>query len=214
MATGGDMFKRFMWILLVTIATVFDSFAQQSDPDYRVELSGRVALGSLRIFGSNYSDSGTNLGAGIEFRAHRRFGIEFEVDRMMNVHPPSVPCGLNVPCVGAGVEGARSALHWSNNFLYYFPTSLGVEPYLLGGVGMLHSRSARAATFAGATEARIVQLSDTGDRGVSIGFGGGLRIPLGDRLSLRPELRLYDSSLRSRSNLGLGQFGVGLGVRW
>jgi hypothetical protein len=115
--------------------------------------------------------------------------------------------------VGAAVEGVRSASHFSGNFLYYFPASDSVEPYVLAGLGGLRSKSANAVTFAGEGFGRIVQLPDESETGLSLGFGGGLRIPVG-RLSIRPEFRLYDSSIRSRSNLALVQLGLVIGYRW
>ena len=37
---------------------------------------------------------------------------------------------------------------------------------------------------------------------------------LGGRLSLRPEIRIVDSTIRSRSNLGLMQMTIAVGYRW
>jgi len=59
-----------------------------------------------------------------------------------------------------------------------------------------------------------VQQADETDRGVSLGFGGGVQIPIGGRLSLRPEIRIVDSTIRSRSNLGLMQMTIAVGYRW
>ena len=59
-----------------------------------------------------------------------------------------------------------------------------------------------------------MQQADETDRGVSLGFGGGVRIPIGGRLSLRPEIRIVDSTIRSRSNLSLIQMAVAVGYRW
>ena len=180
----------------------------------KVEVSLRIGLGSLRVFGSNYADDGTNVGISVETRVHPRLGLEFEIDRMLNLHPRPVPCGLSVTCTGSGVEGTRSAFHFSGNLLYYFRTSAGVEPYVVGGLGSLRSVRAHAITFVGPTEGRIVQQPNENDSGVSIGFGGGVRVPVGNRFTVRLEFRLYDSSIRSRSNLGLILAGVRLGYHW
>jgi hypothetical protein len=191
------------------------SFAKQSiEPPYRVELAGRLGFGVVKIFGSNESDGGMNPGVAVELRVHRRFGLEFEADKMLNLDPPPVPCGLLVPCVGSAVEGTRSVFHYSGNFLFYFGQSGSLEPYVLGGVGGLRSRTAEAITFVGPTQGRIEQQPDRIDHGLSIGFGGGIRIRVGQRISLRPEFRLYDSSIRSRANLSLIQWAVLIGYKW
>jgi hypothetical protein len=189
------------------------SFAQTEDPDYRVEIAGRLALGDVRVFGSNEQDNGLNLGGAIEFRIHRRLGIEFEGSKVMDLEASPVPCGLPTPCTGQAVEGVHAARHFSGNVLYYFLRSDSAEPYVLAGLGTLRSKSSNAVTFVGEAPPRIVQLPDESDNGLSLGFGGGVRFPIG-RLSLRPDVRLYDSSLRSRANLALIQVGLLIGFRW
>ena len=145
-------------------------------------------------------------------RIHRRVGIGFEAERVRNLEPSAVPCGL-VACSGSAVHGVRSASHFSFNVLYYLAGSSRAAPFILGGVGMLQSRSASAVTYGGTNSGVIVQQADETDRGVSLEFGGGVRIPIGGRLSLRPEIRIVDSTIRSRSNLGLMQMTI-VGYRW
>jgi hypothetical protein len=171
-------------------------------------------MGHVGVFGSNEFDNAGNIGALFEFRVHPRVGVEFEGNKMLGLTPRAVPCSLSVPCTGSAVEGPRSAFHYSGNMLFYFSSAGRLQPYVLAGLGGLHSRTAHSVTLAGPAGARIIQEADTTDSGVSIGFGGGLRIPLGSRFSIRPDLRLYDSSIRSRANLGFIQIGVLAGYQF
>jgi hypothetical protein len=180
----------------------------------RFELTGRLGFTNIGVLGSGEKDTAGNPGAGIEWRVISRISVEFEVDRTIGLNPRPVPCGLDVPCIGFAEEGVRTVTHFSGNALYYFASSGAVQPYVLAGVGALHSRSAKAITFVRGTFAEIVQQPDEKDRGVSIGFGAGLRIPLGVHFSVRPELRFYDASITSRSNLSMVQGAVGLGYQW
>jgi len=207
---------RFWWVTLVflTIAAVpLAANAQEQLNVPKFEVTGRIGLGGLKRFGDNYGDSGMTIGIGQVLRIHRRLGVGFEAERIRNLEPSPVRCGL-VSCSGSAVEGVRSASHFSFNVLYYLTGSGSATPFILGGVGILQSRSASAVTYAGTNSGVIVQQADETDRGVSLGFGGGVRIPIGGRLSLRPEIRIVDSTIRSRSNLSLIQMAVAVGYRW
>lgn len=199
-------------VFLLSSIHASEAFARQEEArDYRTELKARLGLGNILILGSNEVDTGANIGGGIEVRAHPRLGIEFDATRMFNLAPTTVPCGLDVPCTGAAVEGVRSASHFSGNVLYYFRPSARVEPYVLGGAGALRSRSAKSITFRNLTSGRIVQQPDEVENALSLGFGGGIRAHIARRLSVRLEVRLYDSSLQSRQNLSLMQAALMLG---
>jgi hypothetical protein len=204
---------RMTLVVLTFAAAKLPINAQEQSNVPKFEVTARLGLGGLKRFGDNYSDTGMTVGAGQVFRIHRRVGIGFDAERIMKLAPSAVPCGL-ASCSGSAVEGVWSASHISFNVLYYIPGSGGATPFILGGIGMLQSRSARAVTFAGANEGLIVQQADETDRGVSLGVGGGVRIPIGRRLSLRPEIRVVDSTIRSRSNLSLIQTAVAFGYHW
>jgi hypothetical protein len=208
-----DRLWRTMMVVLTIVALQLPVSAQEQLNVPKFEVMGRIGLGTLKRFGDNYSDSGMTLGAGSVFRIYRRLGVGLDAERIRNLQPAAVRCGL-VSCTGSAVEGVRSASLISFNALYYIPVTGRAVPFVLGSIGMLQSRSANAVTFAGANEGVIVQQADETDRGVSLGFGGGVRIPIGGRLSLRPEIRLVDSTIRSRSNLNLIQTAVAVGYHW
>jgi hypothetical protein len=49
---------------------------------------------------------------------------------------------------------------------------------------------------------------------VSLNVGGGLRIAAGSRFSLRPDVRFYDTSIRSRQNLSVVRTSVSAAFGW
>jgi hypothetical protein len=204
---------RMTMVILTIVALQLPLSAQEQLTVPKFEATGRIGFGTLKRFGDNYSDSGMTFGAGQVFRIYRRLGVGFEAERMTNLQPSAVRCGL-VSCSGSAVEGVRSASLISFNAVYYISTTGRAAPFVLGSIGVLQSRSANAITFASANQGVIVQQPDETDRGVAIGFGGGVRIPLGGRLSLRPEIRLVDSTIRSRNNLSLIQTAVAVGYHW
>jgi outer membrane protein with beta-barrel domain len=211
-AKNGWSYRMTMLVLLV-VALPWPLSAQEQLNLPKFEVTGRVGLGTLKRFGDNYSDSGMTLGAGAVFGVYRRLGVGFDAERIRNLQPAAVRCGL-LSCSGSAVEGVRSASLISFNALYYFPVSGRTVPFVLGSIGMLQSRSANAITFAGTTTGVIVQQADETDRGVAIGLGGGVRIPIGARFSVRPEIRLVDSTIRSRSNLSLIHTAIAVGYHW
>ena len=198
---------RFLLVIVTMCLDVLLSFAQ-------FEAAGRVGFGRIGIFGSNEWDNGINVGGMFEYRVYPRIGLQFEATTISGVDPDPVPCAISIPCVGSAVSGLHWAFQYTGNVVYYFSRDKQVQPYLVGSVGALRSKTAHAGTFASPIQAEIRQLPDTVDTGVSIGFGGGVWAPLGERFVLRPDIRLYDSSVRSRANLGLIQVGVLVGVRW
>jgi hypothetical protein len=180
----------------------------------RFELTGRLGFTNIGVFGSAAKDYAAFAGAGIEWRIISRLGVEFVVDRTIGLNPTFVPCGLDIPCIGFAEEGVRRVTNFAGNALYYFSPINTVQPYVLAGVGGLQTRRAKAVTFIRGTFAEIVQQPDEEDQDLSIGVGGGFRIPLGLHFSMRPELRFYDASLTSSSNLSMVQGAVALGFSW
>lgn len=177
------------------------------------EIVGNVAVGRVfrledRSFGNKPAAGGS---AGL--RIGSRLGVEFEMNQVLKPALEPAVCGVvEPPCVGSAREGLRSARVASANVLYYFGGP-GPRLYLIGGAGALWSRETTAlvrVTPAGAVMEEL-QYAETG---FAWSVGAGLRIPAGSRLFLRPEIRLYDSTALSRSNLGLLRLSLGLGYHW
>jgi hypothetical protein len=181
----------------------------------RVEVTGRVGLGTLVRYGDDFTDSGAQVGAGAIFRVYRRIAFEVELSRIMNLNPVTQNCWYYQPCLIAGLEtGVRSSTLVSFGALYYFKTRSPIRPYAIGTIGMLRSRVADISPVFAPPNPVTVISQDRIDRGVAMGFGVGVALPIAGGLSLRPEFRLQDASIRSRSNLALIQTGFTVGYAW
>jgi opacity protein-like surface antigen len=84
---------------------------------------------------------------------------------------------------------------------------------VIGGVGVMWTDWANSITIVRNGVAEVSQLEEQ-DTGLSISVGGGLRAAVVERISVRTEFRVYDSTLMSRSNLGLVRVSAGLSVGW
>jgi opacity protein-like surface antigen len=172
-----------------------------------------VANGHLFRVGDNPVGSGPNLGTGIGLRHRSGLGVDVEVNRTLGLSAKPAACGVvNIPCEGSAREGVTGVTIFSVNVRYEF-TRARVRPYVTGGVGAIRSKGFSAALSI--SEQRAVfseqQWQDTGFAG---NFGGGVRIGLSRRLSLRPELRVYNGVALSRANLSMFRPSVVLAYSW
>src|SRR5262245_22811932 len=122
MTTKSDGAWRLTMIVLAVLALTLPFNAQDQGNVPKFDVTGRLGPGTLMRFGDNYSDSGMTLGGGSVFRVHHRLGVGFEAERIRNLKPSAVRCGL-VSCSGSAVEGVRSVSLISFNVLYYLPGS-------------------------------------------------------------------------------------------
>jgi opacity protein-like surface antigen len=197
--------KRLLAVALVGLPLV------AADLNYSVFAS--AALGRLLRFGDNPIGSGPNFGAGAGLRHSSGLAVEFEYNRTLGLEPSPVPCAiLNVTCVGSARNGVLSAEVVSANVLYYFGRSR-VQPFVSGGVGALRSKNVSSIVWASETRA-IFEEQEWSDTGLAVSFGGGLKVRLGSGFWIRPELRFYGGSIRSRANLSLFRPAVAAGYEW
>ena len=190
----------------------FASDAQPTWSTWQPEAGGSVAWGHTVRFGDQTFGDTPNLGLTLGARHETGLGFEVEVNKTFGLTPEPVPCSGVAPCVGEAVSGVRTTLITSGNVLYHFGGHR-VRPYVIGGIGVMWTEWAQSITFARGNVDEILQ-RDERDTGMVISFGGGLRIQLTEHLSVRPELRVYDSTALSRSNLNLIRASVGIGVGW
>jgi len=190
--------------------------AQSDNPaSLRPEVFTSIAWGHLfRVEDQSFGHH-PNIGASLNLRPWPRFGIEFELNKTLG-SPQPVPCPspgtVAVYCVGRGGDQVLAAAIASANVSYFFSTS-GIQPYLSGSIGVLESEEAFIQGHI--TEAGIVLTEqDRVNRGLAENVGAGVLIPITRAVSLRPELRVYFSTLQSRSNLTYYRGSIGVGYQW
>ena len=197
---------------LIPVVVLFNltGHAEAQPRTVRPEVSASAAWGHLfraedRTFGDEL-----NVGAAIGARA-ARVAVEFELNRMFGLAPEAAPCGLPL-CVGSARSGVTSALVASGNVRYHFGNSRH-QPYITGGAGAMRTHSIASILYSrngvGTFEER-----EENDTGFAFNVGGGVHMPLTDSFSLRPEIRIYDSSVMSRQNLALIRTSIGAAYSW
>lgn len=159
------------------------------------EYGGTVSVhGSLALGGywsdESFNGNGVSFGGAVDVFPTSLVGFEVEVDG--GHHSRDFTSGV-------GIDG--STVHFSGNVIIRFARAR-VQPYLVGGAGLLHS----STTFAGPAG----EPSESSDEALMGNLGVGLFLFLSPRVSVRPEFRLvgYDDSSPVthyyRASLGVG----------
>lgn len=179
-----------------------------------LEIFGGIGWGHLfRAEDRTFGDRPT-IAVGVGVNLSRRVHIEFEVNDTMGLTPEPVRCGAppGVTCVGTGRDGFRRAQIATGNVLYFFSDGRS-QPYVTGGIGALWTKGVGSMTFAGRDPWRIVE-QEFRTRGLAWHVGTGVRIAVTRKLSLRPDFRLYDSTIQSRVNLNLLRGSLAVAYGW
>ena len=158
------MISRFLFALLIVSALPL--FSQNYTR--RGEVYGQIGAGVT------YDDEGSigngiAGGGGVGFRFTRRLGVEFDLNAFR--HERNFSFGR---LTGSGQ-------FFTGNLIYHF-TKGRVQPFILAGAGGLHSRL--ESPFSGT----LVFRETTGFAGDA---GAGVKIFANERLSIRPEVRVY-----------------------
>jgi opacity protein-like surface antigen len=115
-------------------------------------------------------------------------------------------------CEGSAREGVLDLSLATANLYVRFPYGR-VEPFLVGGAGVLWTTTVNSVTRV-RDGIGIMSEMEERDAGLAIGFGGGATVALTSRWSVRPEIRIYDSTAMSRSNLAVIRTVLGVGYSW
>ena len=179
-----------------------------------LDIFGGIGWGHLfRVEDRTFGDRPT-LAVGVGVDLSRRVRVEFEVNDTPGLTPEPVRCGAppNVTCVGTGRDGFSRARIATGNVLYFFSNGRS-QPYVTGGIGALWTKGVSSVTFGGRDVWRITE-QEFHERGLVWHVGAGIRIAVTRRVSVRPEFRLYDSTIQSRVNLNLLRGSVAVAYGW
>jgi opacity protein-like surface antigen len=145
--------------------------ALAQDLERRGEVFG--SLGGGKVYDDEGSlGKGFDIGGGVGFRLTPKVGIEGQVNR--------IDYERNF---ASGVRFAGTAVFTTANLLYHFSTSK-VQPYVVGGVGFMHHEN--RSRF---PENEVLPKRTANSFATS--FGGGVKIFLNQKFSVRPEVRVF-----------------------
>ncbi len=175
--------------------------AQAQPSDHRLAFQGGVG------WGQTWSDEsrlggGFSLEGSFEVRVLRKLGLQFGVSRYS--HDRSFEFPSNVRFTG-------DSRMFSGDLLYHLEGSR-VQPFLLGGVALIHTENtSRAPVFRFDGHPVVAtqvgeEISEYSEDARGLSFGGGVEILLGPSLALRREVRV----VFIRRTLG----SVGISYRW
>jgi opacity protein-like surface antigen len=202
-------------IILTVVTLVMAAGLAEAQPSLRHDGSELfMSVAWAHIFRAEDRTLGDrpDIGAGVRLPLGRRVGVELEVNRTLDLHADAAPCGLVAGCEGAAREGLLDATLASANV--YGRLARGrVEPFVIGGVGGLWTRSVSSVTTVRGGIGVISEV-ETRDIGLAISAGAGIDVALTPALSVRPQIRIYDSTAMSRVNLTIIRTSVAAGWRF
>jgi opacity protein-like surface antigen len=178
-----------------------------------------VAAGNGHVFryrDETYGDE-LNISGAFIMRHRRGLGFEIETNRTIGLAARQAPCGVfvngaPVACTGSAREGVLSASSVSFNVHYMFG-GRRVQPYLLGGLGVLRTRAVSSLTTV--RDGAATQTEDeTTATGLGPDVGAGLRVPIGRHVSITPEIRWLEAASLSRHNLAVTRASVRAAYSW
>ncbi|HEY7448735.1 MAG TPA: outer membrane beta-barrel protein [Vicinamibacterales bacterium] len=182
--------------------------------DSRVEVFGGIGWGHLfRVEDQTFGDR-PNIAAGLGVELFPRVRVELEFSDTVGLTPDSTPCGAppGITCVGEGRDGFSRARMATGNVAYFFSNGR-TQPYITGGIGTLWSKGVSSITFGGGNP-WIITEQEFHERGLVWHVGTGVRLAVTRRIFIRPEFRIYDSTIQSRVNLNMLRGSVAVGYGW
>lgn len=196
-------------VFLVTSGTA-DAQTQATERPREVALS----VGAARLWhGDDVLGSGTTLGG--EFKVHvlPRLAVRIEGHESFGPDLQEWSCAREtLPCSGIAHTGVRDLIIWSGNALYYFGSGT-VRAFAVGGLDVLHFTVTSSVTTVRNGRVTITEIERT-DTTMGVTFGGGVRVPVGGRISITPEVKIYDGTLLAGANLSQLRTSLAVGYRW
>ena len=169
----------------LTLAGVLIIVSISALPAQAREIFGSVGYGRFSREGAG-SSFGPTWGAGIGAHPLPLLGFEFTVHGMRHKTENS--------------DGTPVFL--SGNVLVHLSGGL-MQPYVVGGIGVMHYSG--TSPCLGSCDPRI------SDNGFATNFGAGMKIFVIPKVSLRPEIRFFNTR---PSNSNMLQASIGLSLHW
>jgi hypothetical protein len=157
-----------------------------------------------------------SLGGAWGVRHRNGFGVELELSRTFGDASRLVPCtGLEAlgdvsGCRGGGRRGLAETTVGSAKIQYFFSEGRA-QPYVSGGVGIFAQTFWHSWVYRDRYPYEEVRIYEARGQWNGLAFlaGGGVRIALGRRFSLRPDVTMYAGSRWTHVRAG-----IGAGVGW
>ena len=89
-----------------------------------------------------------------------------------------------------------------------------VQPYVMAGIGFMREKVVQGTGPIGGPDMLHQTEAEVSDTGFGPDLGAGLRLSLSRAMSINPEIRWLDASLRSRSNLAVTRVAVRTAYSW
>ncbi len=203
-----------MRIAIVTLATLaLPTFGWGQNRQWVPEVSASVGLGHVFRFDDQTFGDRLNAGAALAIAHRSGLVIELDAEHVFGLEPRPAPCGLvNNTCIGNGRYGPREATIASLAINYRFGNNR-VQPFLVGGLGILWTASLQTTTYASTSPAVMVEI-ESRDRGFGPDLGAGLRVMLSSHVVISPEIRWLEATLMSRENLAITRLGIRTTYTW
>jgi hypothetical protein len=206
------MRNRLALLVALTFGVPALTFAQPGGQEARREVAVTVGPAYLS-HGDSPLGWGSTVGVSAAFPIWRRLAVRVDAHRSFGPELNEHSCAsYDRPCTGIGRSGARDLTIWSGSAMYYFQPS-GVQAFVRGGVDVLHFAFLSTVTFVGGPQVRITE-EENKYTTMGILLGGGVRIPIGSRFVVRPEVTIYDGTILAGTNLTQVRTSVAFGYRW
>jgi opacity protein-like surface antigen len=156
----------------------------------------------------------STIGGSLTIVHRSGFGVEFAVNRTLGFSPDLAPCAIEgTTCFGPTHQGIRSPTIASANLQYRFKARR-VQPYVTAGIGVMRKKVVRSTGPIGGPDMLRQTEAEVSDTGFGPDLGAGIRLSLSRAISINPEIRWLEASLRSRSNLAVTRVAVRTAYSW
>jgi hypothetical protein len=113
----------------------------------------------------------------------------------------------NLDVISHPRDHVANVLHPRASLVYEFSTA-AIRPFIIGGAGAARIREIQTITFPSRVNAR-----EETETAFAVHFGGGIALPAGRRLLIRPQFVVIPT-IASRSNINLLHASIQIAIAW
>jgi len=176
------------------------------------DVSVSLGVGTLN-HGDHGLGHGGSVGGSLTVPVFKNLAARFDAYHNLGPEPREQACGLsNVTCVGVARNGVQSMNVVAGSAIYYFGSDR-IRPFVSGGLDVFHFKFIASVATIRDNQATMSELEST-DTTMGVTLGAGVRVPIGERLVVTPEFRIYDGTMLAGANLGQMRTSVAIGYRW